>query len=87
MMLMNKNYAFDRLVQFAEFYGFTEITLFDGSVEWDNAHLQLNQLPYAEQLEVCIRKLNSRGIGVNLAFYLNDDINNMAGWEQVEVIA
>ena len=30
-MLQNQNYAFDRLVQFAEFHGFTEMTLFGGS--------------------------------------------------------
>ena len=39
MLLQNRDYAFDRLVQFAEFYGFTEMTLFDGSVEWEEAGL------------------------------------------------
>ena len=39
MLLQNQNHAFDRLVQLAEFYGFTEMTLFDGSIEWEMADL------------------------------------------------
>eukprot|EP00702_Spironucleus_salmonicida_P004322 EST45613.1 hypothetical protein SS50377_14467 [Spironucleus salmonicida] len=83
----NHNYAFDRLVEFSLFHGFTEVTLFAGSVEWESLDFDRGRLPHEEDVLYALRKLRAKGIKASLAFYINDDINNMTSWQYSGKIA
>lgn len=62
--------------------------LFAGSVEWDwEGNFQNQQLPYHYMFVSSLKKLQKHNISIELAFYLNDDVNNMTDYEKVAQIA
>ncbi|CAL6078547.1 Conserved_hypothetical protein [Hexamita inflata] len=85
---MNYNGAFDDLISFCKFHGFSKLYLFAGSVEWEwNGIFQNKKFIHHNEFIQQLLKLQQNNIEVELAFYLNDDPNDMSGYEKVVDIA
>lgn len=86
-LLTNVNNAHSRYINFLNEWGFNKVMIYNGAIEWDYQTYASGQLNYQSDCVSLFSQLNSQGIEVDIVIYINDDINNLNGYEKaVDVV-
>lgn len=77
----------DLLVAFCLEYNYTTAIVYNGAIEWDYTAYQLGDINFQSDFVKLYEKLNERGIKVSMAWYLNDQVNDLSNYERaVDII-
>jgi hypothetical protein len=71
------------LASFCRVHRFSEAIVFIGSVQWDwMDHFSHGQLPHQERFRALFAALRAAGVVPSAAYYLNDAVNDLSGFER-----
>lgn len=74
------------LVAFCIEHNFNSVIIYNGAIEWDEATYAQKNINFQEGFRKLFKRLNDRGIKVGMAWYLNDEVNNLDNFEKAVLI-
>lgn len=81
-LLNDVNNAHNLYIAFLKKYNFDRVIIYNGALEWDyTTSYALGVINFETSTRVLIEKLNANKIDVQIAFYVNDAVNNLVGYE------
>jgi len=70
------------LISVCQTHGFKRAVVFIGSLQWDWEDFQAEKIPHEEHFRELFQALRQSNVLPYASFYLNDEPNNLTGWER-----